>query len=183
MVLKVGFKVDLSHPDQYEHLSSHLCPSGIWWFIPCRDKLLVTHRALKRLGGEQPSFCSHPISVILSFWGNRNHFASPLPSLIYPSDSFILTPLESSSLTVPASYKYSSVIFKGQLIILPSGQPYFMAGSGKKLCNPVLLSNFQRNIFIPFLPVPAVDEGPTFLLLSFHCIRCFSLGGSVTPMC
>lgn len=145
--------------------------------------MLVTHRALKRLGGEQPSFCSHPISVILSFWGNRNHFASPLPSLIYPSDSFILTPLESSSLTVPASYKYSSVIFKGQLIILPSGQPYFMAGSGKKLCNPVLLSNFQRNIFIPFLPVPAVDEGPTFLLLSFHCIRCFSLGGSVTPMC
>lgn len=146
MVLKVGFKVDLSHPDQYEHISSHLCPSGIWLFISCRDKLLVTHRALKCLGGEQPSFCSHPISVILSFWGNRNHSASPLPSLIYPSDSFILTPLESSSPTVPAGYKYCSVIFKGQLIILPSGQPYFMAGSGKKLCNPVLLLNFQRNI-------------------------------------
>lgn len=80
---------------------------------------------------------------------------APLPSLIYPSDSFILTPLESSSLTVPASYKYCSVIFKGQLIILPSGQPYFMAGSRKKLCNPVLLLNFQRNIFLPFLPVPA----------------------------
>lgn len=146
MVLKVGFKVDLSHPDQYEHISSHLCPSGIWLFISCRDKLLVTHRALKCLGGEQPSFCSHPISVILSFWGNRNHSASLLPSLIYPSDSFILTPLESSSPTVPAGYKYCSVIFKGQLIILPSGQPYFMAGSGKKLCNPVLLLNFQRNI-------------------------------------
>lgn len=155
MVLKVGFKVDLSHPGQYEHLSSHLCPSGTWLFIPCRDKLLITHRALKRLRGEQHSLCSHPISVILSFWGNRNHFASPLPSLIYPSDSFILTPLESSSLTVPASYKYCSVIFKGHLIILPSRQPYFVAGSGKKLCNPVLLSNFQRNIFIPFLPVPA----------------------------